>query len=195
MCLALLGAVATLAPVRSAAELPETPGPEPPATDEGDAAELEPIADAQEVQPGAVVHLEFTLRSASGEILDSTQGRAPLVYTHGKGEIIAGLERALTGMRVGEEKEVTVAPEEAYGPLDPAAVTEVPTDRVPPEARAVGARLLGHTPSGREISVRVREIKEETILLDLNHPLAGQTLVFDVKIILVEPPAPDGPQE
>ena len=150
--------------------------------------ELEPIAEAQEVQPGAVVHLEFTLRDQDGVVLDTTRGRAPLVFTHGAGEIIAGLERALAGMRVGEAKRVTVPPEEAYGPVDATAVTEVPKDQVPPEARAVGARLRGQTRSGREVPVRVREIKDTTVVLDLNHPLAGRTLVFDVRVILIEPP-------
>ncbi len=162
-----------------------------PAGDEVDRwtpPEPEAIAEAQEVQPGAVVHLEFTLRDETGAVLDTTRGRAPLVFTHGGGEIIPGLERALTGMRVGEEKQVTVPPEEAYGAEDPTAVTEVPKDRVPPEARVVGARLRGQTRSGRELPVRVREVKESTVVLDLNHPLAGRTLVFDVRVILIEPP-------
>jgi FKBP-type peptidyl-prolyl cis-trans isomerase 2 len=152
------------------------------------APDLEPIAEAQEVQPGAVVHLEFTLRDQEGAVLDTTRGRAPLVFTHGAGEIIAGLERALAGMRVGEAKRVTVPPEEAYGLVDATAVTEVPKSQLPPEALAVGARLRGQTRSGRELPIRVREIKDTTVVLDLNHPLAGRTLVFDVRIILIEPP-------
>jgi FKBP-type peptidyl-prolyl cis-trans isomerase SlyD len=91
-------------------------------------------------------------------------------------------------MKVGEEKRVTVPPEEAYGAIDPAAVTEVPRDRVPPEALVVGTRLSGQTQSGREMPVRVREIKDATVVLDLNHPLAGRTLVFDVRVLLIEPP-------
>jgi FKBP-type peptidyl-prolyl cis-trans isomerase SlyD len=152
------------------------------------APELEPIGEAQEVQPGAVVHLEFTLWDQEGAVLDTTRGKAPLVFTQGAGEIIPGLERALAGMRVGEAKRVTVPPEDAYGPVDATAVTEVPKAQVPPEALAVGARLRGQTRSGREMPVRVREIKDTTVVLDLNHPLAGRTLVFDVRVILIEPP-------
>jgi FKBP-type peptidyl-prolyl cis-trans isomerase SlyD len=146
------------------------------------------VTDAPEVQPGAVVHLEFTLRDGSGAVLDDNRGRPPLVFTVGQREVIPGLEKALAGMKVGEERRITVLPEEGYGPVDPAAVTEVPTERVPPELRTVGARLVGQTRNGREMPVRVREIKETSIVLDLNHPLAGRTLVFDVRIILIEPP-------
>lgn len=151
--------------------------------------EAQPIAAAREVvQPGAVVHLEFTLRDESGAFLDDNRGRPPLVFTYGRGEVIPGLERALAGMSVGETKRITVPPEDAYGPVDPAAITEVPKERVPADAQVVGARLSGQTRSGREVPVRVREIRDGTVVLDMNHPLAGKTLVFEVRIVLVEPP-------
>jgi FKBP-type peptidyl-prolyl cis-trans isomerase 2 len=145
-------------------------------------------ADAEVVRPGAVVHLEYTLTSPQGELLDSNRGRPPLVFTMGGGAVIPGLERALVGMRIGERKRVRVEPEDAYGPVDPDAVVEVERERVPAEDQRVGARVRGQTRSGRDVMVRVREVKEATVVLDLNHPLAGQTLVFDVAIILVEPP-------
>ncbi len=161
----------------------------PAADDEADAPpDVQPIAEAQEVRPGAVVHLEFTLRDESGALLDDNRGRSPLVFTYGKGEVIPGLERALAGMKVGETKRITVPPEDAYGPVDPAAITEVPKERVPAEALVVGARLSGQTRSGREVPVRVREIRDGMVVLDMNHPLAGKTLVFEVRVILVEPP-------
>jgi FKBP-type peptidyl-prolyl cis-trans isomerase 2 len=171
----LLGAVV---PARGADS-----GGAPPAA----ALEVEPGA-AEEVRAGAVVHLEFTLWDDAGTLLDSTRGRAPLVFTHGQGEVIAGLERALLGMKVGETKRITVRPEDAYGPVDPAATTEIPLERVPAESRKVGARLRGQTRSGREMPVLVREIRDDTVVLDLNHPLAGRSLVFEVRVILVEPP-------
>jgi FKBP-type peptidyl-prolyl cis-trans isomerase 2 len=171
----LLGAVV---PARGADS-----GGAPPAA----ALEVEPGA-AEEVRAGAVVHLEFTLWDDAGTLLDSTRGRAPLVFTHGQGEVIAGLERALLGMKVGETKRITVLPEDAYGPVDPAATTEIPLERVPAESRKVGARLRGQTRSGREMPVLVREIRDDTVVLDLNHPLAGRSLVFEVRVILVEPP-------
>jgi FKBP-type peptidyl-prolyl cis-trans isomerase 2 len=142
----------------------------------------------ESVQLGAVVHLRFTLRSQAGEVLDGNAGRSPLVFTVGAGEVIQGLERGLMGMTTGETRRITVEPADAYGAWDPAAVSEVPRDRLPTDAREVGARVRARTQSGREVWARVREVGEATALLDLNHPLAGQTLVFDVEIVLVEPP-------
>jgi FKBP-type peptidyl-prolyl cis-trans isomerase SlyD len=165
-----------------------TRGAEPGAASPGVVTQVEPLPDDHEVRAGAVVHLEFTLWDDAGALLDTTRGRTPLVFTHGQGEVIAGLERALLGMKVGETKRVTVPPEEGYGAVDPAATTEIPVERVPAEARKVGARLRGQTRSGREMPMRVREIRDGTAVLDLNHPLAGRTLVFEVRVILVEPP-------
>jgi FKBP-type peptidyl-prolyl cis-trans isomerase SlyD len=177
---AWMGLLLGAAPLAQSAE----EGVAPP----GVATEVEPPLEGQEVRAGAVVHLEFTLWDDAGALLDTTRGRTPLVFTHGQGEVIAGLERALLGMKVGETKRVTVAPDDAYGPVDPSATTEVPVERVPAEARKVGVQLRGQTRSGREMPVRVREIRDGTAILDLNHPLAGRTLVFEVRVILVEPP-------
>jgi FKBP-type peptidyl-prolyl cis-trans isomerase 2 len=163
-------------------------GAEPGVASPGVAAGVESPAEGFEIQAGAVVHLEFTLWDDAGTLLDTTRGRTPLVFTHGQGEVIAGLERALLGMKVGETKRVTVAPEDGYGAVDPAATTEVPVERMPAEARKVGARLRAQTRSGREMPARVREIRDGVAVLDLNHPLAGRTLVFEVRVILVEPP-------
>lgn len=186
----LLGLLAASPGRAQTPEPPKTPAPDAsaqPAPDKADAPALKPIGEAQEVRPGSVVHLEFTLRNDNGEALDSSRGRAPLVFTQGEGQIIPGLDRGVLGMKVGEQKQITVPPEDAYGPVDPEAVTEVPKSRVPPDALEVGTVLVGRTRSGREIPVRVREVKEETVVLDLNHPLAGQTLLFEVTIILIEP--------
>jgi len=101
---------------------------------------------------------------------------------HGKGEIIPGLEKEMAGMSVGGEKKVTVKPEEGYGPVDPRAFQEVPKDKLPPDALKVGAMLTATGPQGQAIPVRVHEIKESTVIMDFNHPLAGKTLLFDIKI-------------
>jgi FKBP-type peptidyl-prolyl cis-trans isomerase SlyD len=92
-------------------------------------------------------------------------------------------------MHAGEEKNVVVSPGDGYGALDPAAVTEVPKELVPAEARVVGTELMARSPQGATRLVRVREVKAETVVIDLNHPLAGKTLHFDVKVVGVEPPA------
>jgi FKBP-type peptidyl-prolyl cis-trans isomerase SlyD len=134
------------------------------------------------VQPGSEVSFDYTLTDDSGKIVDSSKGKEPMHYVHGKGQIIPGLEKELAGMAVGNEKKITVKPEDAYGPVDPAAFKEVPKDQLPPEALKVGMMLMAQSPSGPGVPVRVHEIKDSTVIMDFNHPLAGKTLSFDVKI-------------
>ena len=134
------------------------------------------------VQPGAEVSFDYTLTDDSGKVVDSSKGKEPMHYVHGKGQIIAGLEKELAGMAVGAEKKVTVKPEDAYGPVDPRAFQEIPKEKLPPEALKVGTMLMAQAPSGQGVPVRVHEIKDSTVVMDFNHPLAGKTLSFDVKI-------------
>ena len=137
---------------------------------------------------GAKVRLEYTVKDGAGKVLDSSKGKAPLTFTQGQHQIIPGLEKALTGMRLGQTKKVTVKPAEGYGVVDPKAQTEVAKEASPPEALKVGTKLMARAPSGETRPARVKEIKEKTVVLDLNHPLAGKTLHFDVKVVGVEPP-------
>src|SRR5262245_60304273 len=137
---------------------------------------------------GSRVQLEYTLKEASGEVLDSNKGGTPLTYVQGEHKIMPVIERALHGMRTGEEKQVTVPPEDGYGAVDPAAQTEVPKNAVPPTALTIGSQLTAETSSGQTRLVRVKEIKEDTVILDVNHPLAGKTLQVDVRVLGVEPP-------
>jgi FKBP-type peptidyl-prolyl cis-trans isomerase 2 len=134
------------------------------------------------VQPGSEVSFDYTLTDETGQVVDTSKGKAPLLYVHGQGQIIPGLEKELTGMTVGGEKKVTVKPEDAYGPVDPAAFREVPKEALPAEALKIGTMLLAQGPGGQGVPVRVHEIKETTVVMDFNHPLAGKTLSFDVKI-------------
>ena len=93
-------------------------------------------------------------------------------------------------MPAGSEKKVTVKPEDAYGQVNPQAFQEVPKDKLPPEALKVGTVLTARGPEGQSVPVRVHEIKENTVVMDFNHPLAGKTLVFDVKVTEVKPANP-----
>lgn len=140
------------------------------------------------IEGGSKVQLEYTLTDDAGTVLDSNKGREALTYTQGRKQIIPGLENALTGMRAGQGKQVTVKPEDGYGPVDPKAQAEVAKDAIPPGALKVGTGLMARGPSGEGRPVRVKEIKEKTVILDLNHPLAGKTLHFDVKVLRVDPP-------
>ena len=138
------------------------------------------------VSDGKTISMEYTLTLEDQKVIDTNVGKAPLKFTQGSHQIIPGLETALEGMKKGESKQVTVAPEQAYGVSNPQAIQEVPIDKIPPEARKVGMTLQGKDANGRMVHPRVTEVKEQVVVLDFNHPLAGKTLNFDVKILDVE---------
>jgi len=140
------------------------------------------------VRNGSVVSLQYTLTGEDGKVIESNKGKQPLKYTQGQNQIVPGLERELEGMKVGGEKRVKVKPEDAYGPVNQNAFQEFPKEKIPPDGLKVGAVLMAQGPQGESIPVRVHEIKEKTVVLDLNHPLAGKTLTFDVKIMDIQPP-------
>src|SRR6266508_3469298 len=150
-----------------------------------------PIAAAAQTQPaqapaspaiekGSTVQLEYTLKDDAGTLLDSNKGQAPLTYIQGEEHLMLGLEKQLVGMHPGEEKKVVLKPDEAYGPVNPTAETEVPKELLPPNALTVGNRLIARNADGEQRPVAVKEVKEKTVVLDLNHPLAGKTLVFEL---------------
>ena len=140
---------------------------------------------APAIQKGATVKIEYTLTDEKGKILDTSKGKEPLTYIDGEGQIIPGLEKALRGLHAGDQKRVVVPPEEAYGPIRP--VIEVPKERIPPQAHRVGTSLMVRNGNSPPMPVQVKEIKEKTIVLDANHPLAGMFLTFEVKVVGVEP--------
>ncbi len=135
------------------------------------------------VSNGKQVTLEYTLKLDDQSVVDTNVGGEPIKLTQGNHEIVPGLEKALDGMTVGEKKKVTVAPPEGYGSVDPTAFQEVDRKMVPTDAQKVGAQLEGKTSDGRTVYPRISEVKHKTIVLDFNHPLAGKTLYFDVKVL------------
>jgi FKBP-type peptidyl-prolyl cis-trans isomerase SlyD len=152
----------------------------------------EKAKDDRVVKDGLMVSFDYTLKGTDGKVIETSKGKEPLRYIHGQKMMIPGLEKELTGMKVGGEKHVTVKPEDAYGKLDPKAIKEVPKEKVPPNALKVGAVLAETRPDGSVVPLTVRQIKEKTVVMDLNHPMAGKTLVFDVKVVDIQPlpPAP-----
>lgn len=135
------------------------------------------------------VSIEYTLRRENDVVLDTNVGSAPLTYVHGFQQIVPGLEKALEGMTIGERKEVTISPEEGYGPIKKEAFVEVQKKQVPQEelnALRVDAYVRGRDASGGVFHARVVEIKDQAIVLDFNHPLAGKTLYYDVKVLDIQ---------
>ncbi len=130
-----------------------------------------------------VVSIDYTLKDVNGEIIDTSDGRAPLDYVHGSGSIIQGLENALEGKAVGDELTVTIPPEEAYGLRDDSLAQSV--DRKifeTEEDLQVGMQFQAPSEQGMMI-VTVTEIKDDSVTVDTNHPLAGETLHFDVAVV------------
>lgn len=141
---------------------------------------------AMAVSDGKQVSLEYTLTLEDKSKIDSNVGKAPLIYTQGAHEIIPGLEKQLAGVKVGESKHIEIPPAEGYGEVDPARKQEIDKNRIPEDARKVGAKLTGQGPQGQPIFAQVTEVKDNTVVLDMNHPLAGKRLIFDVKVLKVE---------
>jgi FKBP-type peptidyl-prolyl cis-trans isomerase SlyD len=139
------------------------------------------------IRDGSVVRFEYTVSGDNGEVIESNKGEDPVTYTHGQHEVIPGLEKGLSGMEVNEEKSIRVQPEEAYGPVDTKAFKEVPKTEIPAAALEVGTPLSARGPEGEDLIIRVREVKQKTVILDFNHPLAGKTLNFDVKVLAIQP--------
>jgi len=129
------------------------------------------------------VAIEYTLTNDSGEVLDTSEGQDPLSYLHGAGNLISGLEQALEGKATGDELKVTVSPEDAYGERMDELVQKVPRDRFEgADELEVGMRFQASSDRGDTL-VTITEVSDDEVTVDGNHPLAGQTLHFDVKIV------------
>ena len=138
------------------------------------------------INSGKKVSLEYTVFLTDGTQIDSNVGEDPLVFVHGSHQVFPALEQALTGLKAGDTKQVMLKAEEAYGPVVPEAYREVEIDTVPAPFRYAGAVLGIQDPAGGIYPIRVHEVNEQKIILDFNHPLAGQALRFDVKVVQVD---------
>ena len=132
-----------------------------------------------------VVSIHYHLTSDSGEVLDSSRGREPLLYLHGHNNIIPGLENALTGKVAGDKLDVSVAPEEGYGLVQEGLFQDVPRSSFPEDIEiTVGQEFTAQGAQG-PLRVVVSKVEGDTVTVDANHPLAGQTLNFAVEILEV----------
>ncbi len=144
------------------------------------------------VEKGHVVSMDYELRLADGEMVDASKPGPPLSYIHGQGQIIPGLERALEGLSIGDERQVVISPAEGYGERDPSRLREVPRSAFADDADlTAGATLTFEGPDGRKHWVVVREARPDVVVVDHNHPLAGKELHFAVTVRNVRAARPE----
>lgn len=138
-----------------------------------------------QIAQNSVVAFHYTLTNDAGEVLDSSEGREPLTYLHGGGNIIPGLEKELEGRTAGEKLNVNVSPEEGYGEVQEQLMQEVPLESFQGvESVEPGMQFQAQTEGG-PLMVTVKKVEADTVVVDGNHPLAGQQLAFDVEIATV----------
>lgn len=140
------------------------------------------------IQPNAFVSLDYTLHDEDGELLDQSggDGGEPIDYVHGYGMLVPGLEAALSGLEMGDEREIIVSAEDGYGEHDEELVLEVERSEFPDPAKVVeGDEFLAESPDGDDVPMRVVEVKEDSVIVDANHPLAGLALHYKVKVLVV----------
>jgi peptidylprolyl isomerase len=136
------------------------------------------------VKTGDKVKVHYHGKLTTGETFDSSTGREPLEFEVGSGSVIKGFDDGVTGMSVGEKKTITIPSDEAYGPRNPEMVIEMPKENFPKEMELeVGMPLMMSDQEGHQFQVSITEIKESSVSLDANHPLAGKDLVFDLELV------------
>jgi len=142
----------------------------------------------QQAKDGDKVKVHYHGRLQSGETFDSSEGRDPLEFTVGAGQMIKGFDEGVKGMQVGDKKTVEIKADEAYGQREDGNLIEFPKDQFPPNMNPeVGMQLMLSNDQGQQFPVRVAEVKEGSVVLDANHPLAGQDLIFDIEMMDIQP--------
>jgi FKBP-type peptidyl-prolyl cis-trans isomerase SlyD len=138
------------------------------------------------IQNGKVVSIHYTLTNEEGEVLDTSKGEAPFDYLHGAQNIVPGLEKKLTGQAVGAHLEVEVSPEEGYGAHDPEGVQHVAKSAFPSDVDLeTGMQFRAENSDGEAVPIWVTAIDGDDVTIDFNHPLAGETLKFDVTVTAI----------
>lgn len=140
----------------------------------------------------AVVHYKGSLED--GEVFDTSEGRTPLEFVVGGGQVIKGFDRAVKTMKVGEKKTIEIEPSDAYGDRDDKKLQEVPRDALPKEQEPKeGMMLIIGTPDGMRFPAKIAKVEGDKVILDLNHPLAGKKLKFELELVgIKDKPAPSG---
>jgi peptidylprolyl isomerase len=138
----------------------------------------------QQVKSGDKIKVHYHGRLTNGETFDKSAGREPLEFEVGSGMVIKGFDDGVTGMAVGDKKTISIPADEAYGPKNPEMIIDMPKDRFPKDMEIeVGMPLSMSDGQGQQFQVVVAEVQEEVIILDANHPLAGEDLIFDLELV------------
>lgn len=139
------------------------------------------------IQDGSLVTIHYEVFRTNGDKLESSYDDSPLEFVFGRGQVIPGLEKALDGKEEGEFLEFTLPPEECYGPVNEDAIQEIPASQFPEDTPAkIGAVYQLLSDSGKTIQFVVKDIKDDMVTIDFNHPLAGESLLFKVEIVSVK---------
>ena len=140
-----------------------------------------------QVKSGDTVKIEYKGSLDDGSVFDSSERHGqPLEFKIGSGQVIKGFESAIIGMKLGEEKKVKLQPSEAYGDHNPQLVKQVPRSQLPSEPELkLGMMLVIRLPNGAQIPARITQVTPESVTLDINHPLAGKTLNFEIKVVYI----------
>ena len=137
-----------------------------------------------QVKEGDVVKVHYTGKLVNGEQFDSSVGKEPLEFTVGAGQMIKGFDAAMPGMTIGEKKTINIAPEDGYGEKSEEAIIEFPRENVPADMKLEpGMPLTLSNQEGQPVPVIIIDVKEDVIILDANHFLAGEELVFDIELV------------
>ena len=139
-----------------------------------------------QVKMNDTIKVHYTGKLADGQVFDSSENREPLEFTVGSGMLIPGFENGVVDMKVSEKKTIEIPMAEAYGPVNDELFQEVEKAQLPPDIKPeVGLGLMSKAPDGSEMPLTISEVREESIIVDANHPLAGKDLTFDIEVVSI----------
>jgi peptidylprolyl isomerase len=144
----------------------------------------------EQVKNGDKIKVHYHGKLRSGEVFDSSQGREPLEFTVGSGQVIKGFDQGVMGMQPGDKKTVEIGMVDAYGEKQQEMLIEMPKTQFPDDMKPEeGMQLMMNNGAGQSFPVVIAEVHEDSVVLDANHPLAGQDLIFDLELVEIAPPA------
>tara|TARA_Y100000310_G_scaffold338405_1_gene427970 strand:- start:2265 stop:2759 length:495 start_codon:yes stop_codon:yes gene_type:complete len=148
------------------------------------------------IKKGDKVKVEYTGKFSDGEVFDKSEGRGPLKFEVGAGQVVPGFDKNIEGMEKDGEKTFTLKPEEAYGEIRAEMVQEVPREKLPADPEPeVGMMLVMKAPTGQQIPAKITKVEDGKVTIDINHPLAGKELTFTVKVVGINEPEDEKKEE